>query len=1579
MHKRMTLKAEQYNKLNRRNHLWKRFVNILACIVVFCTTYALILPAITAETATVCGLEEHSHTAQCYAADGTTLTCQLTEHTHSTSCHPVTDMTEEEKLQVDAVIAKIEALPTSDEIEASVAAFEKAGEYAAEEAYLTQTYTAVNQAYTAYSALGNRLQPKVTNALKLMELEYIWSASTYEGAADSSIIKERLDGDFAYISQLQLKESKTYSTGTEPFDTEEGAGKDTTADDLVLRTFDTATYTFEFYTKLRKAAYDQNITGYKTGKIYFEFILPYDREQVVFDTENTLWLQTAQELKYENITVAGVGQVLRGSFLLVPNSENPAAIGASQNDMTIAIRALRMNNGDLVAPSVTLWLEHNQVGATYNNGIPTTIVTDTDVSCSTSEHGIEYKTLELPELTISAAPKYNIVLRSPNGSRGGIFDFTTGNENALNKELGSVTGRIGALGVMLEVNGGGRGMRGVQLPSEEEPITFTITLSSKFKPSSGSTQAEIDAKYQPIFYSGSGNTYGDADSFDQRSTSVYGGYCPLVPYNKMDGNRAQSHESCSNGGIWSFAQNPENRNEITVTITEFVFDTTQLPYAPAEDTVNSTNYYDPEAISNWWEIDRAIFTAGEIWVVQPHYSLDTDKQYIVEAYSMEGQFEVTASVSNLSMYAENGEKVTTQTSTSDDTKVYAEYLRNPGTISASLAYRANPRASWDTPLTDGCFYTDEDWATPKTKLEIFCMTDCRDSTDEYRPVAIDQLIKWDDEFFEPSSASTSNTYYFGEVVNDAGWKSQYTILWGAKAEGTGWTDDTEMKQATADDLVWYSSLEDLKHEGKVPLAALQEGRGLKIERATNIMFYVIGNIKKDCPVNQVYMTVRNGYMWRMCDVRAQVEAYYDAAGKPASELTDLDYVAYMQHVFPSKANNDKAMLDENGDFNADYPVPTWREDYWRTNSTVNLGIGSSEATDSEGVKNAAKATYDDEGYHPGVGMRYYQDSCLVIPYKSTITKKTAQYESSTPNNPKKTYDMNQDQRVVDFVLTPTIEYGSGYAGEETIVYIMDTLPAGLTYIPGSAYLSGTYTQDPLHRTQGVVTGGIQESATVPDSGYYLKRESITENADGTTTIKWSFPAGLNANSTQWTEKLYYSCNIGTPGDASADVMNAEILTNEAIIWTTDEAVREFKLTYGNLAQNSIQISKTGALSLAKLADQLLVNLWDPIGFTLNVGNNSSTVKQNAVIVESLPYNGVNSSSFSGRLVLTEFSAGTTKSEADSETLLANFRFYYTVDLKYAGVLSEELIAQNIDFDTSADWIPLELSEQANTVEGRPYGLFETAGGQAFPAGVDQTNQIIAIVAVGDLPSSETMKMHVTMKLDGGQASDVLVNYLSQETLISYAKTSVVNRILEGLTWMDADLDHMQDDTELRVSGVKVSLLKLVGGVYIPVCYPETETPVVIETGQRVDIQAGATAVAAYELGRYRFTGLDAGTYAVKFESGSHDISKYVVCRQNYVMDDSLDSDAVASYSQEKLLSASISDIEMKPAKELTSGTGESLYHDTGFILVNYELPETGGVGTTPYILGGAFLTILAISLLLYSTIPKRRKEVTNTS
>ena len=82
-------RAVQLNKEHRRRKSWLRVVTGMAAVVVFVTTYALILPAITMEQKTVCGLEEHTHGTGCFAKQQHSFTlenCSWEGHHHEADC-----------------------------------------------------------------------------------------------------------------------------------------------------------------------------------------------------------------------------------------------------------------------------------------------------------------------------------------------------------------------------------------------------------------------------------------------------------------------------------------------------------------------------------------------------------------------------------------------------------------------------------------------------------------------------------------------------------------------------------------------------------------------------------------------------------------------------------------------------------------------------------------------------------------------------------------------------------------------------------------------------------------------------------------------------------------------------------------------------------------------------------------------------------------------------------------------------------------------------------------------------------------------------------------------------------------------------------------------------------------------------------------------------------------------------------------------------------------------------------------------------------------------------------------------------
>lgn len=83
--------AAKLNSEKKRRGHGRKLLTVLSALVVFCTTYALILPAITLERSLICETEEHVHTDACYAdtvvPETKELGCALAEHTHSDACY----------------------------------------------------------------------------------------------------------------------------------------------------------------------------------------------------------------------------------------------------------------------------------------------------------------------------------------------------------------------------------------------------------------------------------------------------------------------------------------------------------------------------------------------------------------------------------------------------------------------------------------------------------------------------------------------------------------------------------------------------------------------------------------------------------------------------------------------------------------------------------------------------------------------------------------------------------------------------------------------------------------------------------------------------------------------------------------------------------------------------------------------------------------------------------------------------------------------------------------------------------------------------------------------------------------------------------------------------------------------------------------------------------------------------------------------------------------------------------------------------------------------------------------------------
>ena len=1121
---------------------------------------------------------------------------------------------------------------------------------------------------------------------------------------------EHLDGDYAYISAAGMVTDSGSSTGTSirtgtaPWDAAEEAdedGNDATELDAKVRSFDQVTYTTYFQTKVRDDAPD---TYYRTGTLHFEFVLPGNSSEIQFDTDAMGWLSAKNEVQYTITADEFEGkpcQVLRGSYLLEPNEQHENAIGESYQELSIIIRVLAMRNKEIVQPLFTYWLDHCQVP---ENGI----VTGSQTVCP--EHReLEYKTIIPPEVTVTAAPRYNIQIKSCDERAQYVdsFSFDSGNDYAMNKDAGTTYGRIHVLGITVQMVGktAEHGLRGCELPDGSD-LTFQIDLSSKFLGTNG-TEYDVTATYAPLVWSMEGNDKNDRtqQQYDERLiTGTYKFASGGAPFNKDN----YDYYTCADGGVWTGTQ---TGNTVSVRVENYTIDLNKLPYTDSNKNQNNYDYYDPNSIKNYWDVQTACFSAGELWVIQPFY--DKTGNYVVDKYGT-GTFNLTVQDSDLQVIGQSAQNNSvTQMKQDDDSRTLSMALEKPGTIDHSVNYQKYGVVAYGSSLTDGCYEDGKDWILAGGSLNIQEMLKHNSAEGMNTGTAYDDLVKFDDAFFVLEGIQT------GSSAGLSNMKEQF--LYGAKPDKKGWNHnglepqedgyDTEMMETTADGLIFFSSLEELKNEGYVCVAVLWEARGLASSQSTNRYFALQGHVADTAQDGAVYMVTHSAQAWNRNDVQQEAAEYLN---KDSMSLSDEDYIMYMQEVFPSR-DSDEPLSYEN-----DYPKAFW--------------VNNSQSRD--GLRTYQKAEYGPEGYLGGSAGVSYGDSCLVVLFTTKITKDIAQTNANGLE--KIAYDIDTGQRIADYRLNLSAKRTAGESITEgasitTDLYVEDTLPVGLTYIEGSAYWGGTY-KESEEGLQGTVSDG---TAMEPE---------ITNNADGTTTLLWTLEdVVVTEEETTIFAPVYYSCLIGTPDNVTTDVKNNDQLLNRALVWGSKEQKREFNATNENLAELSIQVTKNNAISISKLTKTPLVEAGDPMQFTLNVGNNGAN-DMDMIAIDGFPYNGDGrGSSFSGECQVTELII-------KNLDLLKFIELYYSNSEEDRGKISPNYAKTGFE---SEKWIKLSVDS--------------TTGKANLP----ENFAPVAIAAVGKLPVRATLKIDLTMLLPDGKAGDRVVNSLSCENLKTEAGSSII--------------------------------------------------------------------------------------------------------------------------------------------------------------------------------------------------------------
>lgn len=1434
--------------------------------------------------------------------------------------------------------------------------------------------------------------------------------------AGSEEIGEMLVGDQAMISDAgMVADTRTTSkqaikTGTTPFDDIDD--KDNYEDpetmkipkpgidfgdyNDTMRSFDSLNYTVHFSTAMHKG---QNTSpGFREGRLYFEFILPAEKEKAEFSTDSMGWLETRKEIKYvieerQVPTEDGKmvsGQVLRGSFILEPAGDNPTAIGGSYNELNLAVQVLAMHSGDNMKPRFTFWLDGNDVGTEENDDhVPVgDLVTGSRHVCK--EHGIqEYQTIEPAGVTVTAAPWYNVQIKKASAVATqiqGMFDFGTGAETAPFNQSGrnNVEGQLNCYGITLMIAGKtGQGLRGTEVP-DGNPITFDINLSSKFTKDGVVDGVDVTQEYMPMFWSLQGNrenrTKEDGRYIPDRATGCYASVA--APLNAYTSGQTYSIQRCYNGGIWTYEWNEENPTVLHVKVEDYEVNLNKLPYTNIGESNPDVYYYNPNDVGDaYWKIDKACFSAGELWVVQSF--MDKEGNRITDQYpdkpgasaaNGSGTFHTTVSAGNLQVRSTSGQQLpevsdnSNQSIRTDDSVVQSVYVDRAGDIVQAVRYLKYKKyaPSSDNSLTAGCDSNGYDWAAAGQGANIRTGISYSNAEGMHVSVAYDILLKFDDVFFVPEKITNSSC---GDGDTGEG-----TILWAAKKDGTGWNHkglkpddpeyDREMKRAKVDDLVYYDSLEALRADGKVCVGALGEFRKTVVRSLVQPYFSVEGHISPEVEPRYVYMTTHSSRTWTKQTIKDYVQSdpARFAGLKDINSWTDDDYTDFVKNTEYFPSHRDSKVTYEN----SSYPKPFW--------------INEWDQAGHKALDTYTKTAYDGNGgvLAEDTGSYKFGDSCLVVGFNTKIQLSVAQKNNS--GGSKNQYDMDINQRVVDYVLSPSVERYNDDGNTEGATltdtfYIEATIPESLTYIEGTSwwhddsncpYQANSDPSEPGESKGENIIENSPEKESVP-----WKSVTASPDGNGNTVLKWTlgnvtFDAAKNIS----LGHIHFSCRIGTPDEETTDVVNQQAVDSEAKIWSNLD-VRKIDTANGNLSAYGFHITKNNAISISKIADDLIVELGSPMGFTMNIGNNSVNPMQDTYIIDRLPNHSDGESAFDGgKLIVDSLRVGTKKDD-DYDTVMGGFKFYYTTNEEYKDVDDEKLRAMLAEagttIDNSDDWHSLTVKKESEGEENKDLlkGVI-----QDLPSEEEQKNEpIVAIVAYGDLPAQKTLKMHMTTDIDGGKPGDYVVNHLFRGKNESRAKSSIVQRVLQGVTWLDDDKDGLRTTNESQIGDITVTLMKLKKGGkaedwkdYEPYTYTVEKDgkkeliTARVKTGEKMDLLTGAIdeydgeQKAGTVNGGYQFCNLPEGTFGVEFTDSLEkdkdgkllvDLEDYKASPVKQGNNATIDSDGVPVYHDANdkvtedavnghLESTHITDIVMPQVKQISNRIYSSSYHDSGF-------------------------------------------------
>lgn len=1120
-------------------------------------------------------------------------------------------------------------------------------------------------------------------------------------AAPDVAIHDMLDTDTATVSKLKLT---GWTTGTAPFDKDNGPGDDKDENNDIVRSYDTVTYDYEY-----TLTPDNAMTYYRKARVGFRVELPYSADKVTFATDQMNWVDRTPGYEAK-VTQEGDRQVFTAYRLLTPTSNSPTVCPGTSG-ITLAVKVLGASNGYRFHPTVKAW--------TVPNDTSNRIVSDTP-----------------KDVTVSAKVSLNVRMVNYGNVDRGVFDFSSGAANAPNRTEGKVTGLGLGIALVTEMRWPDRtkGLKGLEAPSGR--ITYRLRLSNQYSDDTKTgTKHPMERRWQPLFYD-YGHT-GNVPGYGRTFTSM-GDLHYWAPY---PADHADGYEHVARGDTTYTTTTGERGTDVTVSFDGY--DTSVFPRGSAswDQSVKCTAYH--------MSSDCSTMQVGAIHtdVLQFVTPTSRDGRTVAQYY---GNVDQTANITmddmGLTATGVSGNRLDTaednrnQAVTDDDHAGNAVTVRNPGTYSTRIRYTYwGNGASWQDAGTSGNWRLPDygngsDSLVQGSKLRLQIGHNIIIQSEGDAEVMGMGLVKLDPNSIEPVDDTPDtqptipmNVWTWGARAVKR--RNAIPYWYAVKKDGTNWKDYKEQRDTKISGLDYYPTLNEAKRHGTI-VGMLFEDHNTVDPTGTSF--------------NQMFVPI---------------------VSLPA-RILDTARIGTVAPIVAETAYWTRSSLARTANLNADASDTQWQQ--WSDNLTTRLPeyANSVKPNLTYSGDTYRPATFDENGVYQGgdTADTLKGDSLYIAGETPHIAKQVEQ--TNEAGNTKTVYDLDKEQRTVDWKLTATADTSTTTdGGQYTTDYIItDTLPKGLTYVDGSMTVGGQYTQHTPDK--GTVTGGTPVTPT------------IVANKDGSTTMTIRVN-GARADSGTRTV-IHYSTTIGDASDPDHDVKNNDSFTNHVEIQSKRNMAPPLA-DKAQMADVTIRVSRTHSTSLATRAQPLLNDIERPLGYTNMLGNYSKDEKTNPYAVDVMPYLGDGSpSKYSGDYVMTGLNLGVRNGAS-----LDNAHVYFTTDQKWRNVDATKITREQVE-----QWTEAKVDKRT--------GRVTIPDGYSKPVAWAFTSP--------SLPANARYDFSLSIKPTGNSASDMYVNRWADGDNKVDAVTQVVERKVNGVAWFDTNHDGIRQDSDRLLPDVNVTLV-----------------------------------------------------------------------------------------------------------------------------------------------------------------------------